>query len=110
MNIEISCPIGYCRENIEKIDIYFNNISYTTILNFNTKSTNINITSIFDADSYQYYIQRYKILDDDIDECFNILGVVVCRSKCIKYGNIITDKIVNYYQKQYEVKSFIILS
>ena len=78
LTFEISSPFGACGKNIQRIEIDFNNVNYTTDLNFDTQSTLINVTTITDFDSYQYKVQRYKVENSNDIQCKEILGITVC--------------------------------
>jgi len=103
---EIYSFFGECGKMIEMVEVYFNNISYTTNLNFNTKSTNLNITTIFDADSYKYSIQKY-LKDNDEDQCKIFMGISICIKRCSPSEPIILEKITKIVQSQYYLKFFI---
>ena len=107
MIIDISSPFGECGKIGEIVEVYFNNISYTTNLNFNTNSTNINIITIFEADRYKYSIKRYKIEDNNKSKCKKIMGVQVCLNARCNSNAIIIDKTELIVQNQYHLNYFI---
>ena len=108
MIIDISSPFGECGKIGEIVEVYFNNISYTTNLNFNTNSTNINIRTIFEADRYKYSIKRYKIEDNNEILCSIIMGLEICLSARCNSNAILIDKTELIVQNQYYLNNYFI--
>lgn len=75
---EVSSPFGTCGKNIQRIEIEFNNVNFTTDLNFDTQSTLINVTTITDFESYQYKIGKYKVENSDDTFCYEYLDIIIC--------------------------------
>ena len=92
LTFEISSPFGTCGKNIQRIEIDFNNVNYTTDLNFDTQSTLINVTTMTDFDSYQYKVGKYKVENSDDTYCYNYLGIIVClEGECDSKNPIIVE-------------------
>ena len=85
VNLKISNKFGECGENYQTIDVEFNKVNYTNILNFDTQSTLINIKTITDFDDYIYTYARYKIEDSEINECASTEGISICIEDCAEY-------------------------
>ena len=75
---EIYSPFGTCGRNIQRIDVKFNDVNYTTKIYFDTNSTLINVSTITDFEAYDYYIGKYKVENSDENHCNNVLGIIVC--------------------------------
>jgi len=78
INFEIYSPFGYCGRNIRRVEVEFNKVNYTTIINMDTRSTIINITTITDFDDYQYNVIKYKVEDSNKQICHSVLGFSIC--------------------------------
>ena len=76
--LQISEPISNCGKDFIEININFNNITYSTNLKFDTKSTLINVTMVSDFESFIFSIGRFKIENSDDTDCFCILGICGC--------------------------------
>ena len=50
---KIYSPFGNCGRDIQRVEVDFNNINYTTTINMDTRSNFINVTTITDINSYQ---------------------------------------------------------
>lgn len=77
-------------------------------LNFDTKSTFVNVTSIADFDSYTYSVGRYLIEDTSEKKCICILNICNCSQKTCDKNNPttkepLTEKI---YKKIYKEKFY----
>ena len=90
INFEIYSPFGNCGRNIQKVEVEFNNVSYSTNLNMDTKSTLINVTTVTDFETYQYTIGRYKVEDSNEELCNDILGISLCIEDECDINNPIT--------------------
>ena len=88
--LKISSKIGSCGEEYNLININFNNVTYSTYLNFDTKSTLINVTTISDFESFKYSIGRYKIENSDENFCTCFLGICNCIENSCDINNILT--------------------
>jgi hypothetical protein len=79
----ISSPFGTCGENIIKVEVEFNDVNYTTNLNFDTQSTFINVTTIANFGAYIYKIGKFKVEDAEETECNSFGGISLClRKEC----------------------------
>ena len=81
INFEIYSPFGFCGRDIQRVEVEFNNVNYTTNLNMDTKSKLINMTTITDFDIYQYSVGRYKVEDSNEEICNYFLGISICTKK-----------------------------
>ena len=90
INFEIYSPFGTCGRNIQKVDVEFNNVTYSTDLNMDTKSTLINVTTVTDFETYQYTIGRYKVEDSIEQLCNEIIGISLCIEDECDINNPIT--------------------
>ena len=98
---EISNSFGTCGKNIQKVEVQFNNVSYITDLNFDTKSTLINVTTKTDFDSYKYYISKYKIDNSDDNVCNSFLGINICfEEECDTQNPILIEAPILKTQKE----------
>ena len=88
--LKISSKFGACGEDYNLININFNNVTYSTYLNFDTKSTLINVTTISDFESFKYSIGRYKIENSDENFCTCFLGICNCIENSCDINNILT--------------------
>ena len=61
MNLLVSSPFGNCGENINQLDIEFNDANYTMNIDFCTNSTNINVTTFKHFEQYKYSREVYQI-------------------------------------------------
>ena len=82
INFKIFNSFGECGENYQTVDVNFNKVNYTMVLNFDTQSTLVNVKTITDFDEYQYKYARYKIEDSEINECSSFEGIGVCINIC----------------------------
>ena len=80
-NFEIYSPFGFCGRDIQRVEVEFNNVNYTTNLNMDTKLKLINMTTITDFDIYQYSVGRYKVEDSNEEICNYFLGISICTKK-----------------------------
>ena len=69
---------GTCGKNVQNIEVQFNNINFTTNIEYNTESTNLSVSTITDFDSYQYSIETYKIEDISEIKCVSIMYIDFC--------------------------------
>ena len=63
MNFKIFSEYGYCGKIVQNIEVDFNDVNHTIILDFNTKSTNITGQIISEFESYNYFTENYKEID-----------------------------------------------
>ena len=88
INLEINSPFGYCGRNTQRVEVEFNKVNYTTIINIDTRSTLINITTITDFDDYQYNVKRYIVEDSYENICGEFLGILLCIEEKCNINNI----------------------
>jgi hypothetical protein len=108
MTIKISKHFGACGEDYYQIKADFNDINYSSNINFDTKQTVINVTTIADFEKYRYSIGRYKIENSDDTICFNIFGIFTCEEGECDMNNPTVIEYPNsfIYSKVYEEDSF----
>ena len=110
VELRVSQPIGNCGEDFQKININFNDVSYSIKLQFDTKSSLINITQITDFDEYTYNVGRFLIEDSDQQKCINILGIITCKNtECNKNNpKTIDPQIEKKVRKKYKEITYLI--
>ena len=89
IKFKISSKFGDCGEEYQTFDfLEFNKVNYTIVLNFDTQSTLINVTTITDFDKINYEVRRYKIEDEESEFCTNdMLGFGgFCITQCNNYA------------------------
>ena len=84
---EIYSPFGTCGRNIQRIDVKFNDVNYTTKTYFDTNSKLINASTIADFEAYDYEIGRYRVENSDENFCNNVLGIIVCSESTCDLDN-----------------------
>ena len=57
LNLNISSPFGTCGENINVLEVEFNDANYTMNIDYNTESTNINVTTFTSFDKFESIIK-----------------------------------------------------
>ena len=67
-----------CGRIVESIEIEVNDVNYTMNVDFNTKSNDINLTTITNFEAYQYNKEIYQIEEESFSECFFIQGINIC--------------------------------
>ena len=103
VKLKISKHIGSCGKDYHEIKVNFNNVSYSTNLNFDTKSTLINVTSITDFESYSYSVARYKIENSNENICINFLGISTClEEECPKNPKTVDPPVEKTIKKFYK--------
>ena len=86
----ISSPFGTCGENIIKVEVKFNDVNYTTNLNFDAQSSVINVTNIANFESYNYRIEKLRVEDSGERKCFSFAGISICYTTECDKDNPIT--------------------
>ena len=61
MNFYLIKSLNGCGRIVESIEIEFNDVNYTMNVDFNTKSNDINLTTITNFEAYQYNKEIYQI-------------------------------------------------
>ena len=79
-------------------------------MQFDTKSSLINITQITDFDEYTYNVGRFLIEDSDQQKCINILGIITCKNtECNKNNpKTIDPQIEKKVRKKYKEITYLI--
>ena len=75
---DIYSEFGNCARKGILIDTNFNNAGYTLNLSLDTKSTNINATTITNFEKYSYNVEIYETEDSDEVKCFVVAGINFC--------------------------------
>ena len=110
INFKISNSFGECGKYYQTVDVNFNKVNYTMVLNFDTQSTLVNVNTITDFDEYQYKYGRYKIEDSEINDCSSFEGISVCINSPSDYDiKTIEEPKIKKQNKIYEVESKVIL-
>ena len=75
---------GTCGKFVQRIIADFDGVNYTTNINFNTESTQINATIETNFDKYKYSKEKYEIKDAGGTNCRKVIGVPLCitQDKC----------------------------
>ena len=63
MNFKIFSEYGYCGKIVQNVEVEFNDVNHTIVLDFNTKSTNISGQIISEFESYNLFTEYYKEID-----------------------------------------------
>ena len=100
-----------CGRIVESLEVEFNDVNYTMNVDFNTKSTDINLTSITNFQAYNYNKEIYQIEETTFSQCYTVQGI----KTCIEYTNcddndkkIISSKHSKTVEKVEEIENFII--
>ena len=98
---------GTYGKNVQNIEVIFNNINFTTNIEYNTESTNLNVSTITDFDSYQYSIETYKIEDISETKCISIAYINFCFNvgKCTN-SPINRNKILKIEPQKYSINNY----
>ena len=65
-------------DTIETFEAEINEVNYTMNIDFNTQSTDLNITTIYNLESYQYTKVMYSLLKEYYDICYTVNGIEFC--------------------------------
>ena len=65
INFDLIKTLNGCGRIVESLEIEVNDVNYTMNVDFNTKSTDIHLTTITDFQSYQYYKEVYQIEEEN---------------------------------------------
>ena len=110
--IKISSIINGCEKIVHEIKIDFNNINYTTNIEFDTNSTNIFSYIFANFESFNYYLKTYKISKYPEQICpqqLSHFGNSLCypNPKC-DHITIIKDEIMKTeYRKNFNKTNYI---
>ena len=78
MNFDLVKTLNECGKVVESLEIEFNDVNYTMNIDYNTNSTDINLTTITNFEAYQYNKEVYQIEEENFSECYLILGINIC--------------------------------
>ena len=93
MSISIINRYGTCGKFVNEYMVEFNNVNYTTFLQYNTNSLWLTFNSLIDFESYCYSITKYKYEEDEEVICYTIGGMKLCvNGECIPKETIIESK------------------
>jgi len=67
-----------CGEKVEEINVEFKGVSYITYIDYNVSDNTINMTTITNFESFDYYIIKYKIDASNGVVCRNVMGTEIC--------------------------------
>ena len=93
-NVEINVvsEYGFCYYKGYHIDIEFNNASYTSIIEYDIKSSYINITTYKDIEKYEYNIKQVERKADMIPEEISVENYIK-QHKCVNWKINDTKKV-----------------
>ena len=104
LNLNISSPFGTCGENINVLEVEFNDANYTMNIDYNTESTNINVSTFTSFDKYKYSTEVYQIEESNETESAEAMGIEVnYKLKCKKKKNKVFS---HKFDVQVEEKKF----
>ena len=116
MNFKIFSEYGYCGKIVQNVEIEFNDVNHTIILDFNTKSTNITGQIISEFESYNYFTENYKEIDYMADFmtsknatiCKKIMDTIFCfPNLCVVgYESVIEEREMITQPKKSSNRSF----
>ena len=112
INFDLIKTLNGCGRIVESLEIEVNDVNYTMNVDFNTKSTDIHLTTITDFQSYQYYKEVYQIEEENYEECITVQSIQSCiqftqcddndkkiispkQSKVVPYKKSIDNSIIN---------------
>ena len=78
MVLDIYSLYGYCAQKGIEVDTNFNEVTYKMDLLYDTKYTNINITTYTFFEKYEYTNEVYEYEDSDETECFVVAYIKFC--------------------------------
>ena len=94
LTIKVSKQIGSCGKDYYEIKAPFNNVNYSSYIDFDfySKQTDINYTTITNFEKYRYSIGRYKIENSDETICIDTGGTITCiEEECDENSPINTE-------------------
>ena len=102
---------GTCGKFVQRIKIKFDGVNYTTNIDFNTESTQINATVITNFEGYKFSKERYKINDAPNTQCKVVMGVPLCikPNTCNENNEIVIEALTNEIieKKNYSIHKII---
>ena len=107
MILDIYTLYGNCAKKGIIIDANINEANYQMNLNFDTKSTHINATTITNFEKYEYNTEVYEYEDTDEVICFTIAYIEFCiPAQCNDKKSLSNEKVI-YDKKQSKETYFI---
>ena len=88
---ELVKQLNGCGRHVESLEIEANDLNYTMNVDFNTQSTDINLTAINKFQAYHYFKEIYEIQEKSFHKCYVIQGVKTCHDNSYCDDN---DKII----------------
>ena len=97
MIIDIYSEFGNCGKKGILLEAEFNNAEYSMKIDYNSNSTNINLTTLTNFEKYKYNIKSYQIIDSDETKCFTVAYIQFCifPLKCQINSIINTENFIN---------------
>ena len=104
MVLDIFSYYGNCGQKGIIIDTNFNDAEYTMNLDFDTKSNNINVTTITNFEKYEYNSKAYQIEDSDEIDCYVVAYIKFCLNlqKCRKKIILSNEKLFSNKKEKIE--------
>ena len=78
INFDVINTLNGCGRIVEALEVEVNNVNYTMNVDFNTKSTDINLSTITNFEPYQYNKEIYQNKEESYEDCFTVEGVHTC--------------------------------
>ena len=94
MSISIINRYGTCGKFVNEYMVEFNNVNYTTFLQYNINSLYLTFNSLIDFESYSYFITKYNYEDEKVI-CHPIVGIpipICVNDRCLPKETIIEPK------------------
>ena len=88
---ELVKQLNGCGRHVESLEIEANDLNYTMNVDFNTQSTDINLTAINKFQAYHYFKEIYEIQEKIFSKCYVVQGVETCHHNTYCDDN---DKII----------------
>ena len=82
----VSSPFGNCGQNINEINVEFNDANYTLNLDYNFNKNNINVTTYTNFEKYIYTTDVYQIEENNNTNSIDAMGIdidVIDNGECI---------------------------
>ena len=97
MIIAIFSEFGNCGKKGILLEAEFNNAEYSMKIDYNSNSTNINLTTLTNFEKYKYNIKSYQIIDSDETKCCTVAYIQLCifPLKCQINSIINTENFIN---------------
>ena len=110
MTIKTYEAFGECGKIGKKIEIEFNDANYSTILNFDTNSTDIKLTSTTKFEGYSYTSTPFEAENSKKSKCVNIEGIEICDSSdCVSEKDDVSEKEkINIETKDFDITEILL--